>query len=53
MPNAAGFLQGCLVRLHRHWHRFAPNFIKLGKGMIVPYIVIERFERAEISELIA
>jgi hypothetical protein len=38
MPNAAGFLQGFLVRLHRHWHRFAPNLIKQGKGMTVPYI---------------
>ena len=38
MPNAAGFLQSFLVRLQRHWHRFAPNFIKLGKGMTVPHI---------------
>lgn len=38
MPNAAGFWQGNLVRLQRQWHRFAPNFIKLGKGMTDPYI---------------
>ena len=38
MPNAAGFLHGFSVRLHRHWHREALNKDTLGNGMTVPYI---------------
>lgn len=38
MAKAVGFRQGCFVRLQRHWHRIAPNLIKLGNGMTVPHI---------------